>query len=159
MKVKEQKQILTKLGPVRLYKWLTVRTIVKLLNEVGSKVITKEWCDHRGTDFKSYPLDLTDIGFWSTRDEMECINIKLSNESKTKVMVEVTISKGGYDYKNRKEFKAIIILPNRFLIECVETQRVTKHMLNNHLEDTYDKFLAKQKETFINNLKTTFFNA
>lgn len=140
---------------IRHLRWNMVMKIVDYINNEKVTVVKKEWAD----DYKQknpdwYPLDLKDIGKWSTYEESVDIRFFIDGLN---LKCECKIWDGSLldGHKERLRFTVELILPNKFIKEI---EGSINRKFESYLEDKYEAFLESEKKKWIDNKRTEILN-
>ncbi len=160
MKTKKLFNLLALIGSVKSSRWSMVQEIVQAFSENGMVILEKEWDDvFKKMNPEHYPLDLSSIHTWSTFDNT-CIELLFTvgglvekKDKDRKLHVHVRIHDGHClgGHRTKLRFTAEIIMPDDF-IHTIEN--LINWEFESYLDDKYEKHLEKQKQAWLNNLRT-----
>lgn len=150
MLIKKLIEILTLVRYVKTDRWHDVMKIVNFIKDGEVEIKEKKWGDdYKQNNLNYFPLDLSEIGNWSTT-EGECIDIKFTFEN-NKLTCKVLIYESYSSYsgsRNKLKFSAVLILPISFILNL-------EHKINGALsvnaELAYENYLETQKQLWILN--------
>lgn len=120
--------------------WDLVTEIVKRLNDDTITVISKEWQDSFKKKFDT-PLDLKDMGTWSTFAELVSFRFRASEEGSVLCHVEVK-ERWGYSERVHPRFTADFEMPLDFL-QLISTKM--SNVFKSHLGAEQEEFLQRQR--------------
>ena len=143
-------ELLTLIGSVKSNKWDHVMQIVELMPSIT--VMDKGWHDRFRQDHPDYyPLDLSKLETWSTSPR-ECVDLAFRNKEGNLICYANIYDSDTFDgHRLRLRFTATLVMPIDFIKELKEK---ILYGLDGYVEDSYEEYLEKQKETWMSNLQS-----